>query len=93
MPPASPPATGWLRPGWALGIPIVWMVGSLLAIPLVVYVILYIPWALIEGHQLIAGWPPGHTGQTLVDLTGEMYRYHNDLRRRTPRARRGGRGR
>ena len=79
VPPASPPATGWLRPGWALGIPIVWMVGSLLAIPLVVYVLLYIPWALIEGHQLFAGWPPGHTGQTLVDLTAEMYRYHNDL--------------
>ena len=79
VPAASPPATGWLRPGWALGIPIVWMIGSLLAIPLVVYVVLYIPWALIEGHQLFAGWPPGHTGQTLVDLTAEMYRYHNDL--------------
>ncbi|HEY2888671.1 MAG TPA: hypothetical protein VGJ17_08655, partial [Candidatus Limnocylindrales bacterium] len=79
VPPASPPATGWLRPGWALGLPIVWMIGSLLVIPLAVYVVSYIPWALIEGHQLIPGWPPGHTGQTLVDLTAEMYRYHNDL--------------
>jgi hypothetical protein len=26
-----------------------------------------------------SGWPPGHTGQTLLDLTGAMYRYHNDL--------------
>ncbi len=79
VPPASPPAIGWLRPGWALGIPVVWMLGSLLAIPVVVYVISYIPWALVEGHQLIAGWPPGHTGQTLLDLTGAMYKYHNDL--------------
>ena len=23
--------------------------------------------------------PPGHTGQTLLDLTGEMYAYHNGL--------------
>ena len=79
LPPASPPATGWLRLGSGLGIPVVWMLGSLLAIPLVVYVITYIPWAFVEGHQIIKGWPPGHTGQTLLDLTGEMYRYHNDL--------------
>ena len=26
-----------------------------------------------------AGWPPGHTGQTLLDLTGQMYAYHNSL--------------
>ena len=25
------------------------------------------------------GWPPGHTGQTLLDLTGQMYDYHNGL--------------
>ena len=79
LPPASPPATGWLRLGSGLGIPVVWMLGSLLAIPLVVYVITYIPWAFVEGHQIVKGWPPGHTGQTLLDLTGEMYRYHNDL--------------
>ena len=59
--------------------PVVWMLVSLLALPLVVYVISYIPWAMIEGNQLIAGWPPGHTGQTLIDLTGEMYQYHNNL--------------
>jgi Dolichyl-phosphate-mannose-protein mannosyltransferase/C-terminal four TMM region of protein-O-mannosyltransferase len=79
LPPASAPATGWLRLGSGLGIPVVWMLGSLLAIPIVVYVITYIPWAFVEGHQIIKGWPPGHTGQTLLDLTGEMYRYHNDL--------------
>ena len=51
----------------------------MLVIPIVVYVITYIPWALVEGHQLWPGWPPGHTGQTLLQLTGEMYRYHNNL--------------
>ena len=48
-------------------------------LPLGVYVLTYIPWALIENHQLIAGWPAGHTGQTLLDLTGQMYGYHNGL--------------
>ncbi|MCJ7709645.1 MAG: hypothetical protein MUQ32_02335, partial [Chloroflexi bacterium] len=44
-----------------------------------VYVMSYLPWTFIEGHQLVAGWPAGHTGQTLAELTGEMYRYHNNL--------------
>ncbi len=48
-------------------------------IPVVVYVISYLPWAAIENHQIVAGWPPGHDGQTLLALTGEMYRYHNNL--------------
>jgi hypothetical protein len=34
---------------------------------------------MIEGHQLWAGWPPGHDGQTLVQLTQQMYDYHNNL--------------
>jgi hypothetical protein len=68
-----------LRPGWLVGIPVVWAVVSLLAIPLVVYVVSYIPWALVENHVLIPGWPPGHDGQTLVDLTRQMYGYHNGL--------------
>ena len=51
----------------------------LVAVPLGVYVISYIPWAMIEGHQLITGWPAGHAGQTLLDLTAQMYRYHNGL--------------
>ncbi len=79
IPPASPPAEGWLRLGSGLGLPVVWMLVSLIAIPLAVYVISYLPWAAIEGHQIVAGWPPGHSGQTLLDLTGEMYRYHNNL--------------
>ncbi len=45
----------------------------------------YIPWALIENHQLFPGWPPGHTGQTLLDLPGQMYAYHNGLTVGPPR--------
>jgi Gpi18-like mannosyltransferase len=77
-PPGEPPE-GWLRPGWLAGLPVVWMAVCLVAVPLGVYVVSYIPWALIENHQLFAGWPPGHTGQTLLDLTGQMYGYHNTL--------------
>ena len=68
-----------LRPGWLMGVPVVWALACLVALPVGVYVLSYIPWALIENHQLVAGWPPGHTGQTLLDLTGQMYGYHNGL--------------
>jgi hypothetical protein len=55
------------------------MAASLVALPVAVYVISYLPWAMIDGHQIVDGWPAGHTGQTLLDLTAQMYRYHNDL--------------
>jgi 4-amino-4-deoxy-L-arabinose transferase-like glycosyltransferase len=77
-PPAAAP-TGWLRPGWFVGVPMIWAALSLVAIPVVVYVASYLPWAAIENHQLWAGVPAGHTGQTLVQLTGQMYAYHNGL--------------
>lgn len=77
-PPGAPP-DGWLRPGWLLGVPMVWALACLVVLPVVVYVISYIPWAMIENHQLFPGWPSGHTGQTLLDLTGQMYAYHNGL--------------
>ncbi len=77
-PPGTPP-DGWLRPGYGLGVPVVWALLCMVILPLGVYVLTYIPWALIENHQLIAGWPAGHTGQTLLDLTGAMYGYHNGL--------------
>ncbi len=77
--PPAPPAEGWLRPGSALGIPVAWAAICLLAIPLAVYVVSYIPWALVEGHRITSTWPPGHTGETLLDLTGRMYGYHNGL--------------
>ncbi len=79
VPPASPPAEGWLRLGSGWGLPIVWMLVSLIAIPVVVYVISYLPWAAINGNQIVSGWPPGHTGQTLLQLTEQMYAYHNNL--------------
>jgi predicted membrane-bound dolichyl-phosphate-mannose-protein mannosyltransferase len=79
LPPPAPPADGWLRLGSGLGLPMVWMVVCLLAIPLAVYVALYVPWALIDGNQIVNGWPDGHAGQTLLALTEAMYRYHNNL--------------
>jgi hypothetical protein len=78
-PPAPPPREPWLRPGALLGLPIVWMVGCLIVIPIALYIASYIPWAFIEGHRITATWPPGHEGQMLVDLTKQMYDYHNNL--------------
>jgi len=78
-PPAAPAPEGWVRLGWGLGIPVAWLGISLLVIPLVVYVALYIPWAFMENNQIVAGWPPGHTGDTLIELTKRMYDYHNGL--------------
>ncbi len=87
--PPGEPAEGWLRPGWLLGLPVVWMAICLVALPVGVYVLSYLPWAMIENHRIIGAttilgvaipdWPPGHTGQTLLDLTGQMYGYHNGL--------------
>ena len=78
-PPASPAPEGWVRLGWGLGLPAVWLAACLLVIPLAVYVLTYVPWALIEGHRIVDGWPVGHTGETLVELTKRMYEYHNNL--------------
>ena len=51
----------------------------LVALPLGVYLLSYLPWAAL-GNQIVPGWPPGNTGQTLIDLTASMYRYHDTLR-------------
>jgi hypothetical protein len=87
--PAQPAPRGWLNLGSGFGIPAIWTLLCLVVLPIVVYVISYIPWAQVEGHRLwpagsLAGftwtaWPQGHTGQTLWELTQEMYRYHNTL--------------
>jgi hypothetical protein len=77
--PPAPAPDGWARPGWGFGLPLVWAAINLLAIPLVIYVVSYLPWAAVENHQLWDGYPAGHTGQTLVQLTGAMYDYHNFL--------------
>ena len=77
--PPGPAPSGWLRPGWAYGIPLVWAAVCLIAIPLGVYVASYLPWAAIENHRLWDGYPAGHSGQTLIELTRQMYDYHNGL--------------
>jgi hypothetical protein len=55
------------------------MLASLMAIPLALYVASYLPWAFVENHRILDNWPPGHTGQTLIQLTQQMYNYHNTL--------------
>jgi Gpi18-like mannosyltransferase len=77
--PPAPPAEGWLRPGLALGIPTLWVAACLVILPIVVYVVSYIPWTWIGGNRIVDGWPAGHDGKTLLELTGQMYRYHNSL--------------
>jgi predicted membrane-bound dolichyl-phosphate-mannose-protein mannosyltransferase len=77
-PPAAAPQ-GWLNLGSGFGIPAFFTLACLVVLPVVVYVISYIPWAFVGQDQLFPGWPPGHTGQTLVELTGQMYAYHNNL--------------
>jgi len=72
-------AVGWLRLGAGWGLPAVWLIVGLLVIPIGLYVLSYIPWAMVENHRIVDGWPPGHTGQTLLDLTNAMYNYHNNL--------------
>jgi hypothetical protein len=77
--PPTPAPRGWLNLGSGYGLPAVWTLVCLVAIPVGIYVLSYVPWAMVEGHQLFPGWPPGHTGRTLLELTGDMYRYHNNL--------------
>ena len=77
--PSAAPPDGWLRPGTMLGLPIVWAIVCLAAIPLAVYVVSYLPWVAL-GNRLTSSWPPGNAGQTLLDLTQQMYDYHNNLR-------------
>ena len=77
--PPTPAPRGWLNLGSGNGLPALWTLVCLVAIPLGIYILSYVPWAMVEGHQLVPGWPPGHTGRTLLELTGDMYRYHNNL--------------
>jgi hypothetical protein len=103
--PAAPAPRGWLRLGSGFGLPAAWMSLCVLVLPFIVYILLYIPWALPWQPQIDSGpnatkplpvlicfhfdqtaavcdnaYPAGHTGQTLWDLTIQMYNYHNDLR-------------
>ncbi len=79
-PPPAPAPLGWLNLGSRLGLPAAWMVVCLLALPVAIYIVSYIPWAMLDGNRLFPGWPPGHEGQTLGELTQGMYDYHNNLR-------------
>ncbi|HEY6058919.1 MAG TPA: phospholipid carrier-dependent glycosyltransferase, partial [Candidatus Limnocylindrales bacterium] len=77
--PPAPAPVGWLRLGSGFGLPAVWMAGCLLVLPLTVYVISYLPWVAL-GNRITDSWPPGNSGQTLLQLTQSMYDYHNNLR-------------
>ena len=77
-PPAEAPR-GWLRLGTGWGLPAVWLALGLIVLPLGLYVASYLPWAAVENHQIVEGWPAGNTGETLLQVTERMYRYHNDL--------------
>ena len=79
LPPPSDAPDGWLLPGAGAALPIVWAAFALLAIPVAVYVLSYLPWVGL-GNRLTQGWPAGNTGQTFIDLTKSMYDYHNNLR-------------
>jgi hypothetical protein len=73
-PPGDAPA-GWLRLGSGFGLPAVWLVLGLIVLPLALYVLAYVPWALDGDNRLwenfsvfgtqIASWPPGHEGTGL----------------------------
>jgi Gpi18-like mannosyltransferase len=78
-PPADPPAQSWLVPGANWGIPWLWALACMTLVPLLVYVISYIPWVAL-GNQFWTGFPAGNHGQTLWELTVSMFNYHNDLR-------------
>jgi hypothetical protein len=43
--PSPPPPRGWLRPGTAAGLPLAYGLVCLVAIPLLIYVLSYVPWA------------------------------------------------
>jgi hypothetical protein len=77
--PAAEPARGWLNLGAGFGLPALWLGLGLIALPVGLYVLSYVPWAFVDNHQIVQGWPAGHEGQTLVDLTNAMYNYHNNL--------------
>ena len=53
--PPTPAPEGWLRPGWLLGLPVVYAAICLVACRWASMSISYIPWALIGGHQLDHG--------------------------------------
>jgi hypothetical protein len=55
--PPDPAPTGWLRLGSGYGLPAAWMAACLLVLPIVVYVALYLPWAMPWQPQTAATGP------------------------------------
>jgi Gpi18-like mannosyltransferase len=77
---AEPPASAWLRPGGGLlGLPWLATLATLVAIPLLIYVISFVPWVALNNRWTDDN-PQGHTGQTVIELQKSMYDYHNNLR-------------
>ena len=58
--PAAPAPKGWLRLGSGHGLPAAWMGLCLLVLPFIVYILLYIPWAVPWYTQIDSG--PNATG-------------------------------
>ena len=78
--PSPPPPAGWLRPGSGLlGLPWLAALGTLVVVPLAIYVLSFAPWVEL-GNRFTADFPPDHQGQTFFDLQKGMYDYHNNLR-------------
>ena len=55
--PPSPAPQGWLRLGSGFGLPAAWVGLCLLILPLFVYVLLYVPWAMPWQRQTAASGP------------------------------------
>ncbi len=78
--PPTPAPDGWLRPGWLLGLPVVYAAICLVVAPArrVRHLVHPVGADRRPPDRRRAG-RPATTGQTLLDLTGQMYRYHNGL--------------
>ena len=79
--------SGWLRPGWLLGIPWLITLAALVLVPVGVYVLSYSPWVELGnewGLPVLGSLPflaeSNEGGRSLADLTESMYQYHDNLR-------------
>ena len=56
------------------------LAAALVVIPLGIYLLSYLPWIALGNHYVAGAAGTASDGQTLVDLTAAMYRYHDTLR-------------
>ena len=82
-PPADAPI-GWLRLGAGWGLPAIWLVVGLLVIPVGLYVVSYIPWAMRREPPDRRGLAARATPARRCSTSLEMYDYHNNLRSAHP---------